>query len=202
MQRICSAQEGCGFDARPWLAQFIMLGLVHRCLESAPMLGLGLDVSILNQNCVIARDVKSCIYCCYVRYMLLIVRVWGNALALNRHNSLSCTVRWLPDKGRILIYIYALCSLTDRLTDKLSIEQMRINHKNLLKKYTWWHLAVSLLSPFPLSPFSPLPLFSVSPASLHPSSLSPTSIIPFYSSINTYICDYNYSTESSNFKLF
>ena len=49
--------------------------------------------SMLSPNCVIAKDVKSCTYCCYVRYAILIVRVGGNALALNRRNSLPCTVR-------------------------------------------------------------------------------------------------------------
>ncbi len=56
-----------------------------------PMLVPGL---VDPQNRVIAKDVKSCTYCCYVRYAILIVRVGGNALApKNRCNSLPCTVR-------------------------------------------------------------------------------------------------------------
>ena len=43
------------------------------------MLVLGLEDS--TQNRVIAKDVKSCTYCCYVKCATLIVRVGGNALA-------------------------------------------------------------------------------------------------------------------------
>ena len=46
----------------------------------------GVD-SIFGQNYVMAKDVKSCTYCCYVRCVTLIVWVGGNALAPNRHNS-------------------------------------------------------------------------------------------------------------------
>ena len=49
--------------------------------------------SILSPNRVIAKDVKSCTYCCYIRCVTLIVCVGGNALAPNRRNSLPCTVR-------------------------------------------------------------------------------------------------------------
>ena len=49
--------------------------------------------STLGPNRVRAKDVKSCTYCCYVRCTTLIVWVGGNALALNRRNSLPCTVR-------------------------------------------------------------------------------------------------------------
>ncbi len=44
--------------------------------------------SMLGQNRVIAKNVKSCTYCCYVRCATLIVWVeYGNALAPNRCNS-------------------------------------------------------------------------------------------------------------------
>ncbi len=42
---------------------------------------------------IIAKDVKIYTYCCYVRCATLIVRVWENALAPNRRNSLPLTVR-------------------------------------------------------------------------------------------------------------
>jgi len=66
--------------------------------SSASMLVLGLDVRArprrLDPNRVIAKDIKSCTYYCYVRYVTLIVRVGGNSLApKNRRNSLPCTVR-------------------------------------------------------------------------------------------------------------
>ncbi len=49
-------------------------------------------------NCVIAKDLKSCTYCCYDISMSR-----GNALALNRRNSKLCTAQFgLPDKGRAI----------------------------------------------------------------------------------------------------
>ena len=47
-----------------------MLGLVHSSM-------LGLDGSMLDQICVIAKDVKGCTYCCYVRCSIYIVRIEG-----------------------------------------------------------------------------------------------------------------------------
>ena len=49
--------------------------------------------SMLGQNCVIAKYVKSCNFCCYGICATLIVRVGGNVFAPNRRNSLPCTVR-------------------------------------------------------------------------------------------------------------
>ncbi len=51
MQRICSTRDGLGFDARPCIS---MLGIVLNCL-------------MLNPNRVIAKEVKSCTHCYYVR---------------------------------------------------------------------------------------------------------------------------------------
>ena len=61
---------------------------------------LGLDAK---PNCVIAKDVKSCTYCCYVRCATLIVRVGENALAPDRRKSLPCTAQiGLTGKGRAI----------------------------------------------------------------------------------------------------
>ncbi len=48
--------------------------------------------SILGSNGVIAKDVNIVVYCCYVRYATLRMRVGGNLLAKNRWNLLKCTV--------------------------------------------------------------------------------------------------------------
>ena len=62
-----------------------MLSLMYgSTLESASMLG---------QNHVISYDVKSCTYCYYVRCVLSILRVGGNALAPSIRKSLPCTLR-------------------------------------------------------------------------------------------------------------
>ena len=57
--------------------------------------------SVLCQNRVIANDVKSCTYCCYVRCATLIVRVggmpWPQTGATHNHAQLG-----LPDKGRAI----------------------------------------------------------------------------------------------------
>ncbi len=61
-----------------------------------PLLGLELKLGFEDstQNRVIAKDVKSCNYYCYVKYATLIVRVRGNAFPTkNRRNSLPCTVK-------------------------------------------------------------------------------------------------------------
>ncbi len=70
-----------------------MLGLVHRCPESASMLRLGLDSSKIDQNRVKAKDAKSCTYCCYVRCGKFILRVGGNTFVPSRRNSLPCRVK-------------------------------------------------------------------------------------------------------------
>ncbi len=49
--------------------------------------------SILGPNRVIAKNVKSCTYCCYGRCATLIVWIGGNILVQNKRNSIPCTVR-------------------------------------------------------------------------------------------------------------
>ena len=56
---------------------------------------------MLGPNRVIAKEVKSCTYCCYIRCATLIVWVGVNAMAPNSRNSVPCTVR-TPDKGRAI----------------------------------------------------------------------------------------------------
>ncbi len=57
--------------------------------------------SMLGPNRVIAKDVKSCTYCCYVRYATLIVWVggmpWPQTGAIQYHVQLG-----LPDKRRAI----------------------------------------------------------------------------------------------------
>ncbi len=57
--------------------------------------------SILGPNRVIAKDVKKCTDCCYVRYATLIVRLgcmpWPKTGATQYHAQLG-----LPDKGRAI----------------------------------------------------------------------------------------------------
>ncbi len=57
-----------------------MLGHVHQCSELAFMLTLSLNGPMLDHNHVIAKDVKSCTYCYYVRFTTL--KVWVNVNAL------------------------------------------------------------------------------------------------------------------------
>ncbi len=61
--------------------------------------GIGLDGSMLDPTCVIAKDVKSCTYCCYVRCETSIEQVggmpWPQAGATHYHAQLC-----RPDKGR------------------------------------------------------------------------------------------------------
>ena len=56
---------------------------------------------MLNPNRVIAKDIKSCTYCCYVRCATLIVRVrgmpWPRTGPTHYHAQLG-----LPDKGRVI----------------------------------------------------------------------------------------------------
>ena len=71
-----------------------MLGLVYQSSESASMIGFGhdarfvLDGSMLDPNCVIAEDVKSCTVCCYIKCVTLIVRV--GCLVPKQRNSSRC----------------------------------------------------------------------------------------------------------------
>ena len=67
-------------------------------------LGVGKVIgSMLGSRRVIAKDIKICAYCCYVRCTTLIVRVSsrGNALA-----QITCNYYYaqlgLPDKGRAI----------------------------------------------------------------------------------------------------
>ncbi len=80
------------------------------------MLGRGIVVLVpdflcsafmLSLNRVIAKDVKSCTYYCYVRCATLIVRVEGNAFAPNRRNSLPFTVR--TSRQRCAIKRFVVC---------------------------------------------------------------------------------------------
>ncbi len=54
--------------------------------------------SILDQNRVIARDVKSCTYCCYVRCATLIVWVRQAKTGATQYNA----PLGLPDKGHVI----------------------------------------------------------------------------------------------------
>ncbi len=95
----------------PSRSKYLMIGLVYRWSGSASMFGLGIDGSMLNQNRVIANDVKSCDYCYYIRYTTLIVR-W-NALA---PNSLPCTVRSSRQKSynqRVGCLLYSMARIFD-----------------------------------------------------------------------------------------
>ena len=60
------------------------------------VLGLGLDGSMLDPNCVIAKDVKSCSYCYYVKCALLM-----NALAKTGATYYHAQLG-LPDKIRAI----------------------------------------------------------------------------------------------------
>ncbi len=74
-------REGYGFDARPWYR------------------GYSTWCSMLGPNRIIAKDVKNCTYCYYVRCATLMIRVGGSALAPNRPNSSPCTVRTLRQRS-------------------------------------------------------------------------------------------------------
>ncbi len=58
--------------------------------------------NMLDQNRVIAKDVKRCTYCCYFRCVKLIVSVGGMPWPRNRYNSLPCTVRTSKKRGRAI----------------------------------------------------------------------------------------------------
>ena len=71
--------------------------------------------SMIGPNLVVAKDVKSYAYCCYVRCVTLIVRVggmpWPQTGATHYHAQLG-----LPDKGRaikglIICYVVWLVSM-------------------------------------------------------------------------------------------
>ena len=65
----------------------------------------------LDPNRVLAKDVKSCTYCCHVRYATLIVRVGVVSWPQNRRNSLPWTVRTSKPRscnqrvGCLLLYV-------------------------------------------------------------------------------------------------
>ncbi len=63
------------------------------------MLGLGMDARPYNQ--VIARDVRSCTYCCYVRCATLIVRVGGMPWPKTGATIYQAQLG-LPDNGRAI----------------------------------------------------------------------------------------------------
>ncbi len=81
-------------------------------LCSALMFGLGLDGSMLNPNCVLAKDDKSCTYCWYVIYATLIVQIGGNALAPKSatyyHVQLGLTDKGYAIKGLVVCYVSSM----------------------------------------------------------------------------------------------
>ena len=79
--------------------ELIYLTLSLTLGKPAYLLGVGKVMgSMLSPNNVIAKDVKSCTYCCYVRCTTLIVRVggipWLQTGVTHCHAQLG-----LPDKG-------------------------------------------------------------------------------------------------------
>ena len=70
------------------------------CSESAIMLWLSLDGPMLDPNRVIAKDVKSCTYCCGINSTSR-----GNVLDSNRRNSLPCTVKTSRQRALTKKYI-------------------------------------------------------------------------------------------------
>ncbi len=80
-RKVMGSMLGCGKPST-WCS---MLSLDIRCTDSA---------SMLTQYQVIAKYVKSCTYCCYVRCATLIVQVCGNVLAPNRSNSVRTSIQW------------------------------------------------------------------------------------------------------------
>ena len=94
-----------------------MLGLKHRCSESASMLRQAFFDSMLDPNRVIAKNVNSCTQCCYVTWTVMQSKGWLSAIVCcnmakindvwdesmnkrkNKHKSTKLT-------SRITIYIY------------------------------------------------------------------------------------------------
>ena len=72
---------------------------------------------MLSQNHVLAKSVKSCNYCCYVRCLTLIVLVGGDALAqtgtYHYHDKLGTQDKGLAIKGLVFCYVYSM----DRIYD-------------------------------------------------------------------------------------
>ncbi len=68
--------------------------------------------SMLSPDRVIAKEVKSCTYCCYVRSSTLTVRVGGaSALYPNSCNLLACTVRTSRQRSCNQRVCCPLCSM-------------------------------------------------------------------------------------------
>ena len=85
------------------MRSILVLGIVVPVPEircSALMLKGRPRYSKLDQNRIIAKDVKNCTYCYYVRCVTFIAKVGGNNLPPNRSNALPQTLLELPDKGR------------------------------------------------------------------------------------------------------
>ena len=63
--------------------------------------------SLLSPNCVIAKDIKSCTFCCYVRCLTSKIWVEADALAKNRRNSLPVWTESVHSNG----WLSAICSV-------------------------------------------------------------------------------------------
>ena len=109
---------------------FMDIGYTHKCKYTylfIPRLWRDRFQSCPNPRRVIAKDVESCNYCCYVGCLTLIVRVGDSALAPNRHNSLSCTVRtsiqrsWNQRVGCLLWSMTLIYDLWNMYVDKRKV---------------------------------------------------------------------------------
>ncbi len=79
--------------------------------SSASMRVLGLED--LTQNRVIAKDVKSCTHCCYVKCATLIVRVGGNVLAPKQVQLITMHMRTSRQRScnpRVGCLLFVCCS--------------------------------------------------------------------------------------------
>ncbi len=90
-----------------------------QCLRSASMLG---------PNRVIAKDVKSCTYCRYVKCTTLIVRVWGmpwtQTGATNYHEQLGLPNKSRPIKGFGCL-LFSMAKIYDLLNQSLDKHKVR-----------------------------------------------------------------------------
>ena len=84
-------------------------------------------ISILFPNCVIATDVKSCTYCCYVRCTTLIVQIGGMPCP----NSLPCLVMTSIRRLYNQRVVCLLCSIA-RINDVYQKCTLLIKFSNIL----------------------------------------------------------------------
>ncbi len=86
-----------------WLGLYLSVALL---VAHPPVVG-----EVIGSNRVIAKDAKSCTYCCYVRCSTLIVKVggmpWPQTGATQYHTQLG-----LPDKGRAM-KVFVVCNEWD-----------------------------------------------------------------------------------------